>query len=192
MFSIRLRPLQGYARSAQIGLGRAGVTSRCAIPRSFGLRYSSQLNKTPKNADILIQQRLRRPVSPHLSIYRPQITWIVSIATRITGVALSGGLYLYATAYLASPLFGWNIGSESLVAAFSSLSPSVQFALKFGAALPFVFHGMNGMRHLVWDTGRMLTNQQISRSGWTVVGASTVVAVLLALWKPKKDDAEVV
>jgi succinate dehydrogenase (ubiquinone) cytochrome b560 subunit len=48
---------------------------------------------------------------------------------------------------------------------------------------------MNGMRHLVWDTGRMLTNKQISRSGWTVVGASTVVAVLLALWKPKKDDA---
>ncbi|KAJ5445611.1 Succinate dehydrogenase cytochrome b556 subunit [Penicillium cf. griseofulvum] len=180
MFSVRLRPFQGYARSVQIGLGRPGVTHRCALPK--------KLNKTSKNAtNILVQQRLRRPVAPHLSIYRPQITWIVSIATRITGVALSGGLYLYATAYLASPLFGWSIGSESLVAAFSSLSPSVQFALKFGVALPFVFHGMNGMRHLVWDTGRMLTNKQISRSGWTVVGASTVVAVLLALWKPKDD-----
>lgn len=137
--------------------------------------------------NLLAQQRLRRPVSPHLSIYRPQITWIVSIATRITGIALSGGLYLYATAYLLSPVTGWNIGSESLVAAFSGLSPSAQFALKFGVALPFVFHSFNGIRHLVWDTGRMLTNKQIARSGWIVVGVAGVVAVLLTLWKPRDD-----
>ncbi|KAL4815436.1 hypothetical protein BDW67DRAFT_176260 [Aspergillus spinulosporus] len=140
--------------------------------------------------DLLSQQRLRRPVSPHLSIYRPQITWVVSISTRITGVALSGGLYLYATAYFLSPVTGWSIGSESLVAAFSSISPSTQFAAKFGLTFPFVFHSFNGVRHLVWDTGRMLTSQQVAWSGWAVVGSSVVAALLLALWKPKpRDDA---
>ncbi|KAL4806614.1 hypothetical protein BDV18DRAFT_137890 [Aspergillus unguis] len=157
------------------------------IPPSLGLRYSST-NPRTNPTDLLPQQRLRRPVSPHLSIYRPQITWIVSIATRITGVALSGGLYLYATAYLLIPVTGWQVGSGPLVAAFSSLSPVTQFAAKFGVALPFTFHAFNGVRHLVWDTGRMFTNQQVAKSGWAVVGSSVVVAGLLALWKPKDKE----
>ncbi|KAL4783897.1 hypothetical protein BJX76DRAFT_357568 [Aspergillus varians] len=182
MFSTRT------ARSVQLGLGRAGLTQRCAGLKGLNLRSSSQLNKPSTNpTNLLPQQRLKRPVSPHLSIYRPQITWIVSIATRITGVALSGGLYLYATAYLLSPVTGWNIGSESLVAAFNSLSPSIQFAAKFGVALPFAFHSFNGIRHLVWDSGQMITNQQVARSGWTVVGSSVVVTLLLAVWKPSDD-----
>ncbi|OJJ65066.1 hypothetical protein ASPSYDRAFT_141060, partial [Aspergillus sydowii CBS 593.65] len=141
---------------------------------------------------ILAKQRLNRPVSPHLTIYQPQITWIVSIATRVTGVALSGGLYLYATAYLLSPtVTGWNIGSESLVNSFGSLSPVSQFALKFAVALPFSFHSFNGVRHLIWDTGSMFTNKQVAVSGWTVVGASVVAAFMLALWKPAGVDRAV-
>ncbi|KAL4787943.1 hypothetical protein BJX76DRAFT_353740 [Aspergillus varians] len=144
--------------------------------------------KLNKPDTILAKQRLNRPVSPHLSIYRTQITWIVSIATRITGISLSGGLYLYAAGYLSSPVTGWDIGSESLVSAFGSLPPVAKFTLKFSVALPFTFHSFNGIRHLVWDTGRGMANTQVARSGWTVVGASTVVAVLLALWKPDGDD----
>lgn len=108
--------------------------------------------------------------------------------TRITGIALSGGLYLYSTAYLLSPVTGWDIGSESLVAAFSNLPPLAQIAVKLGIALPFVFHSFNGVRILVWDTGRMFTNRQVNWGGWMVVGTSGVVALLLALWK-SDDDA---
>src|SRR6266516_7958120 len=57
--------------------------------------------------DILAAQRLNRPVSPHLSIYRPQVTWYASALNRITGAVLSGGLYVFAAAYLVSPLLGW-------------------------------------------------------------------------------------
>ncbi|KAL6231027.1 hypothetical protein BDW75DRAFT_233939 [Aspergillus navahoensis] len=175
MLPIRIRSFHG-----------CGTRFCAGMPRQ--IRHSSQLSKPPNDpTQLLPQQRLRRPVSPPLSIYRPQATWVVSIATRITGIALSGGLYLYETAYLLSPVAGWDIGSESLVSAFSSLSPPAQFALKFAIALPFVFHSSNGVRHLVWDTGRMLTNKQVARSGWIVIGASGVVA-LLGLWTPRDDS----
>lgn len=175
--------------------GRGSVSHQCPrLPTWSTRRFASNLNKSPftRPQSILAKQRLNRPVSPHLTIYQPQITWIVSIATRITGVALSGGLYLYATAYLLSPgVTGWNVGSESLVNAFGSLSPVSQFALKFAVALPFSFHSFNGVRHLIWDTGSMMTNQQVARSGWTVVGASVVAAFMLALWRPSGADRAV-
>lgn len=135
----------------------------------------------PSNPNqILAAQRLNRPVSPHLSIYKPQITWYASIFNRITGSVLSGGLYVFATAYLVAPLFGWHLESASLVAAFGSLSLVSKFALKLGVAFPFTFHCFNGVRHLVWDTGRQLTNKQVITTGWTVVGLSVTSALALA------------
>ncbi|KAJ5792099.1 Succinate dehydrogenase cytochrome b556 subunit [Penicillium pulvis] len=187
MFSFTVRPIQSSARSVQVGPGLTGLTQRFASPRILNLRYSSH-NKPHDATLLVVEQRLRRPVSPHLSIYRPQITWVPSMLTRLTGIALSGGLYLYSTAYLLSPMTGWDIGSESLVAAFSSLPPLAQIAVKFGIALPFVFHSFNGVRILVWDTGRLFTNRQVNWGGWMVVGTSGVFALLLALWK-SDDDA---
>ncbi|RDW79269.1 succinate:quinone oxidoreductase subunit C [Aspergillus mulundensis] len=184
MFAIRpqLRTPRGCVRAAATG----GISQRCSRVRVLlptSVRSSSSKTKVDPRS-LLAKQRLNRPVSPHLSIYRPQITWIVSIATRITGIALSGGLYLYSTAYLSSPVTGWDIGSASVTSAFSSLSPTSKFAIKFAVAYPFTFHAFNGVRHLVWDTGRGLTNRQVARSGWAVVGASGVVATLLAAWRP--------
>lgn len=127
------------------------------------------------------QQRLNRPVSPHISIYKPQITWIGSALNRITGVALSGGLYLFATAYLVSPLLGWHLESASIAAAFGALPLLVKVALKGTVALPFTYHSLNGIRHLTWDLGRGFTNQQVIRTGWTVVGLSVASALLLAV-----------
>src|SRR5579862_2808720 len=69
---------------------------------------------------IVAAQRKHRPISPHLGIYKPQITWYLSSLTRITGAILSGGksnhmppplilgLYCFGAAYLVSPLFGWH------------------------------------------------------------------------------------
>lgn len=74
---------------------------------------------------------------------------------------------------------------------FGGLSPISKFALKFAVALPFSFHSFNGVRHLIWDTGSMLTNQQVARSGWTVVGASVVAAFILASWRPASVDRAV-
>lgn len=136
---------------------------------------------TEDHSQILVQQRLRRPISPHLSIYKPQITWIGSSLHRITGCALSGTLYLWATAYLASPVFGWHFESATMAAAFGALPLVAKVLLKSTLALPFTYHCLNGIRHLVWDTGRALTNPTIIKTGWTVVGLSVASAVGLAL-----------
>ncbi|KAI9828392.1 MAG: hypothetical protein M1832_002820 [Thelocarpon impressellum] len=138
--------------------------------------------KIPPSAglDILAAQRRHRPVSPHLTIYRPQITWYLSALNRITGSALSGGLYVFATAYLAAPLLGWHLDSAALAAAFGSLPVAAKVATKFLVALPFTFHSFNGVRHLVWDTGREFGNAQVVRTGWMVVGATVVGSGILA------------
>ncbi|KAK2756462.1 hypothetical protein FQN54_005355 [Arachnomyces sp. PD_36] len=136
----------------------------------------------PSNPNqILAAQRLNRPVSPHLSIYQPQLTWYLSIFHRMTGGAVSGGLYVFATAYLVAPLFGWHLESASLAAAFGSLPLAAKFALKLGVAFPFTFHCFNGVRHMVWDFGKQLSNKQVIRTGWTVIGLSVTSALALAL-----------
>jgi succinate dehydrogenase (ubiquinone) cytochrome b560 subunit len=58
---------------------------------------------------------------------------------------------------------------------------AAKFIVKAGLALPVTFHSFNGLRHLVWDLGRAMTNQQVIKTGWSVVGLSVTAAVLLAL-----------
>ncbi|EHY55156.1 cytochrome b subunit of succinate dehydrogenase, Sdh3p [Exophiala dermatitidis] len=131
---------------------------------------------------ILAAQRRHRPVSPHLAIYRPQVTWYLSALNRITGATLAGTLYVFGAAYLVSPLFGWHLESATLAATFASLPILVKVALKAFYAFPFAFHGFNGIRHLVWDTGATLTNRQVIITGWTVVGLSTLTALGLTFF----------
>ena len=70
--------------------------------------------------------------------------------------------------------------SATMVSAFGSLPAVVKVGLKFGIALPFTFHSFNGIRHLVWDTGRELGNKSVIRTGWIVIGATIVSSGILA------------
>ena len=130
---------------------------------------------------ILAAQRRNRPVSPHLTIYKPQVTWIPSALNRITGVQLSGTMYLFGVAYLVAPTLGWHLDTHSIAAGFASLPFILQFGLKAIYALPFTFHSFNGLRHLMWDTGSGITNKQVIVTGWTVIGISVASALGLAL-----------
>lgn len=67
--------------------------------------------------------------------------------------------------------------SASMAAAFASWPVFLQYATKFAVAFPFTFHSFNGIRHLVWDTGRQFKNKVVIRTGWTVVGLATVSAL---------------
>ncbi|KAJ5223431.1 hypothetical protein N7468_007973 [Penicillium chermesinum] len=143
-------------------------------------RLATSSPNTEDPNQILAKQRLNRPVSPHLGIYRPQVGWIMSSLHRISGISLSGPLYLWATAYLASPLFGWHLESASMVAAFGALPVAAKILIKTILALPFTYHSMNGIRHLTWDLGIGFTNPTIIKTGWTVVGLSVTSALALA------------
>lgn len=93
---------------------------------------------------------------------------------------LSGGIYVFSAAYLVAPLFGWHLESAAIAATVGAWSVPVKVAVKMGVALPFTFHCWNGVRHLVWDTGRELSNRSVVVTGWTVVGLSVVSSGVLA------------
>ncbi|KAL8877121.1 MAG: hypothetical protein Q9198_004806, partial [Flavoplaca austrocitrina] len=131
---------------------------------------------------ILKAQRAARPISPHLSIYQTQIPWTLSALNRITGSLLSGGFYMFGAAYLISPVFGWHLESSALAASFAELPTAVKVLLKFGVALPFTFHSWNGIRHLVWDTGREFANKSVVRTGQVVIGLTVVSSGALAVY----------
>ncbi|KAL2007461.1 hypothetical protein VTN00DRAFT_8899 [Thermoascus crustaceus] len=124
-----------------------------------------EIIKTPQNQgqQILARQRLSRPTSPHLGIYKWQITSVVSSLERITGIIFAGGLYVFSTAYFASPYLGWDLSSASMAAAFGALPVAVKAAAKFCVAWPFAFHCFNRAKYLVWSAGGLLTNRQV---GW--------------------------
>jgi succinate dehydrogenase (ubiquinone) cytochrome b560 subunit len=134
---------------------------------------------TPEDAHtILSQQRLKRPVSPHLDIYDKKQTYFGgSIWQRFTGVGFSGLLYGYSIAYLVAPLTGLHLESASLVAAFGALPVAVKGGLKFLVAWPFVFHAMNGVRHAAYDMAWGFKKSTVIRSGWYIWGASIVGAL---------------
>lgn len=129
---------------------------------------------------ILAKQRLQRPVAPHLAIYRPQITWYLSGLNRITGSFLSGGFYLFGAAYLVAPYLGWHLETAVLAASFAKWPAVLNVGAKMIVAWPFTFHCFNGLRHLAWDTASMISNKQVSQTGWFVVGLSFVSAAVLA------------
>jgi succinate dehydrogenase (ubiquinone) cytochrome b560 subunit len=130
---------------------------------------------------ILEQQRLRRPTSPHLAIYRLQINYFTSPFHRITGCFISGSFYIFGISYLAAPFLGWHIDTATIAATFGAWPVAAKIAAKFAFAVPFVFHCVNGVGHLIWDTGRRFSTRQIVQQGWTVVGLSLVGASWLAV-----------
>ena len=116
-----------------------------------------------------------RPLSPHISIYRWPITMALSILHRATGVALSVGLMAMAF-WLLSAATGSDKYAE-FVALFDSI---IGCLLLIGWSFAFFFHLMNGVRHLVWDTGRGFDKRQANASAWFVL--ITAVALTIVLW----------
>ena len=105
-----------------------------------------------------------RPLSPHLSIYRPQITTVLSILHRLTGVALYAGMVL-----LIAFLVVVGYAPEKYVLFHDCLSSFVGRLFLFGWTLALYFHLFNGIRHLFWDMGKGLDIPTVNKSGWAVV-----------------------
>jgi succinate dehydrogenase / fumarate reductase cytochrome b subunit len=114
------------------------------------------------------------PLSPHLQIYRPQWTSVLSILHRLTGISLVIGL----------PFLTWFLWSINDHAAFETSlwfwgSPVGIFML-MGWAFAVSFHFLSGLRHLVFDTGRLFAIHQAESVGKGVVFCA--VLLTLALW----------
>ncbi|KAI1329859.1 succinate dehydrogenase cytochrome b subunit [Xylariaceae sp. FL0255] len=171
---VGVRALQQAARPNAFAqnLPRLMLASMQTRPAS-----STKLTETEAQS-LLASQRLQRPVAPHLQIYDFQQTWFsASVWTRITGGLFTSGLYIFSISYLAAPLLGWHLESQSLAAAAASLPFAVSAALKFGLAWPFTFHLFNGTRHLVWDFAKGFSRPVIKQTNWAIWGASLLTAL---------------
>lgn len=114
-----------------------------------------------------------RPLSPHLQVYKPQITSVLSISHRATGVALAVGTLV---------LVWWLVAAASGGGAFATaqgfLGSWLGLLMLFGWTYSFFFHLCNGIRHLVWDAGYGFDLRTTYVSGWTVVAASGALTIV--------------
>lgn len=117
--------------------------------------------------------RVRRPLSPHLQIYKPQITTTLSIMHRIAGVGLGVGTLLFVW---------WLAAAADSDAAFGHaahfISSPLGWLLIAGWTLALWYHFCNGIRHLFWDVGRGFELTQVHASGRFVVIAAVVLTLL--------------
>jgi len=120
--------------------------------------------------------RGNRPLSPHLSIYRPLYTMILSITHRITGVGMALSIALITWWFLALA-----IGESYFDTANALLSSVVGGFVLIVSLWALSFHFCNGIRHLFWDTGKGLELETAWRSGLAVLAGSVVLTVLVLL-----------
>jgi succinate dehydrogenase / fumarate reductase cytochrome b subunit len=114
-----------------------------------------------------------RPSAPNIQIYRPQLTSVLSIANRITGIVLSvGGVGLVAWLVAAAS------GPRAYAATQGAISSWVGQVVLFGFTFALFLHLCGGLRHLVWDTVHAFDLRSIYLSGWMVVAASAMLTVV--------------
>jgi succinate dehydrogenase / fumarate reductase, cytochrome b subunit len=117
-----------------------------------------------------------RPLSPHLQIYRPQITSVTSIFTRITGNAL----------IVAAVLIVWWLLAASTSEAYFKVADFVitswiGWLVMFGSLWAVWYHFLAGLRHLYWDSGRGFELETAEKLGWGVIIGSAVLTVLTVI-----------
>ena len=119
-----------------------------------------------------------RPLSPHLQIYRPQLTSIMSISHRVTGAALAAGTLL-----LCLWLLALAAGDVWYALAAMVIGHPIGIFILFGYSVALVYHALNGVRHLTWDRGIGLTIPMVYRSGQFVLLLTIVItASMWAVW----------
>lgn len=120
--------------------------------------------------------RGKRPLSPHLTIYRPQLTSMTSIFTRITGNALLVAALLIVWWFLAaatSPSY-FALADGVITSWFGDLVMTL-------SVWALWYHALAGLRHLWWDTGRGLEVETAEKLGLGVIAGSFLLTLITIL-----------
>ncbi len=117
--------------------------------------------------------RGNRPLSPHLTIYRPQLTSMTSILTRITGNALLLASLMIVWWFLAAA-----ISPEYFAFADRLITSFLGDLIMLGSVWALWYHLLAGVRHLIWDNAMMLDIPTAEKLGWAVVGGSVLLTIV--------------
>ena len=115
-----------------------------------------------------------RPLSPHLSIYKPIPTMVMSFAHRLTGVALYFGTLIMAW---------WLIAAATSEHYFDYVQTFLGFwfgrLILFGFTWALVHHMLGGIRHLIWDTGRLFDKDTSTKLAYATIIGSVLLTLLI-------------
>lgn len=117
--------------------------------------------------------RGNRPLSPHLTIYKPQLNSMTSILSRITAVGMSLAIFLVVWWFLAL-----STNADYFAFADGLLNSWIGGLVMIGSLWALWYHTCSGIRHLYWDTGSGFELDQVDRSSYVVIGASVVLTVI--------------
>jgi succinate dehydrogenase / fumarate reductase cytochrome b subunit len=117
---------------------------------------------------------VERPLSPHLQVYRPMLTMLMSIAHRITGFGNAVGFAL-----LTWWLVAISIGPEAYAVVDGFFGSIIGRLLLFVFTWSLIHHMLGGIRHLVWDTGAALDKSSIEVAAWLTILTSIVLTILI-------------
>lgn len=116
------------------------------------------------------QKSAERPLSPHLQVYRPQMTSVLSILHRITGAALAVGSLM---------LLWWLIAAASGEDAYNTFAwfcgTKLGVFMIFGWSVCLFYHLANGIRHLFWDMGFLFKIENAQAAGWAVLAFTVLM-----------------
>lgn len=116
---------------------------------------------------------VRRPLSPHLQVYKPQITSALSIFHRISGIALSAGTVLLVWWLTAAA------GSDSSYASVTwFIGSPIGYLVLFGWTVALWYHLLSGLRHLAWDAGHGFDLPTVHATGRAVLVGTAALSVL--------------
>ena len=118
-----------------------------------------------------------RPLSPHLQVYKPQLTTFMSITHRATGIALAVGTLMLVCWLIAAAT---GEGAFNEVQAF--LGSIIGRLLLLGWSFALFYHMCNGLRHLFWDTGKGFEIETAYMTGRIVIAASILLTIGAWLW----------
>ncbi|KAM3723077.1 Succinate dehydrogenase cytochrome b560 subunit [Dirofilaria immitis] len=137
--------------------------------------------------DYLLRQRaLKRPISPHLSVYKPQLTWMVSGFHRMTGCAMAGTLLIGGIGFALLPL---NFTTFIDFIRGLGLPWVITDAFKFIIAYPIVFHSLNGIRFIAFDLALGTDVPSVYTSGYLVLSLAALIALAVVVApRLKKED----
>jgi succinate dehydrogenase / fumarate reductase, cytochrome b subunit len=113
-----------------------------------------------------------RPLSPHLQIYRPQITSVLSSCHRLSGFGL-----VFSLLFFMAGVASLAMGESAYLAFMGFMGTGIGQAIVCLSLFAFFYHLANGIRHLTWDYGYGYELSTVHRSGWIVVGFALVATL---------------
>tara|TARA_Y100000992_G_scaffold130081_1_gene85737 strand:+ start:1104 stop:1472 length:369 start_codon:yes stop_codon:yes gene_type:complete len=115
---------------------------------------------------------MTKHISPHVTIYKFPVTAISSIATRLTGLYMSG-------LFVAGGIYNLYY-KDDVFKKYDKLNDNYKKIINYSLILPSTYHTMGGIRHFIWDKyPSLLTNKSVMRSSYLLFGASIGTSLLI-------------